>query len=809
MLVSYRWLSELLDLSGHQAEEIAEKMSRTGIEIEGVTNIADDLKGPLLVGQVVEQHAHPDSDHLQITQVDVGQSEPLQIVCGAPNVHQGAKVIVALVGAELPGGFKIKSSKLRGEVSNGMLCSLQEIGFSDSVVAKEFADGIMLLPEDAPIGTSVIEYLALDDPILELSITPNRADALSMYGTAYEVGAIVNQEPHFDHLSLQADQVAAIDYLDQVQVKVLDPKMSAHYQLRLVKGVMVKPSPIALQIKLMKANIRPINNIVDATNYSLIMYGQPLHAFDFDALKSKSISVRKAYPDETLVTLDEVDRQLESSDLVIAAGDQAVALAGLMGGLSTHVTDQTKTVLIESAVFEGQTIRRSSRRLGLRSESSSRFEKGINRDLTSFAGEQASIMMAQLGHGQVEEGVVEVVNQPAQSVQVTVEKSQISDKLGIELTDNELQAIFDRLGFGLTFTDEDFTVTVPARRWDIAIPADILEEIARIYGYDNIPDTLPQATGKPAQLTRRQKLIRASRSILESVGLTECVSYVLVSDKEAALTEHAGIPVKLQYPMSEDHAVLRQSLLASLLDIAQYNRARHNGPLAFYEIGKVFYGQEVENTQPTEIEKLSILLSGQSQASNWYQKQTNYDFYDIKGMLESYFDDLGIFDRIQFQVEEEISFMHPGQTARVFFDGQSIGYLGQVHPHLAKEFDLEAATYFAELNMEPIFNEEVADLTQIPLAKYPETSRDLALLVDQATAHQDLVDIISQAAGEHLIELDLFDLYEGDRIEAGKKSLAYRLTFQDPTKTLTDEEVKASMDRIEEALRQVQGLEIR
>ncbi|MBG9981241.1 phenylalanine--tRNA ligase subunit beta [Facklamia lactis] len=809
MYVSYNWLGEFLDLSQYSADDIAEKMSRTGIEIEGVDNLAQDIQGPLVVGQVVELHPHPDSDHLNLTKVDVGDGNLRQIVCGAPNVCQGAKVIAALEGTVLPGDILIKESELRGQVSQGMLCSLQEIGLSEKVVPKEFADGIMLLPEDAPIGASVIEYLDLDDPILELSITPNRADALSMRGTAFEVGAIIQQKPHFSHLAAKPDEVTALDWMKSVKVVQEESDLSSHYQLRLIRDVEIEASPINIQMRLMKANIRPMNNIVDATNYYMLYYGQPLHAFDYDALPSKTISIRNGYQGAKFQTLDEKERTLEEQDIVIAAEDEPIALAGIMGGLNSHVTDTTRNVLLEAAVFEGGAIRSASRRLGLRSEASARFEKGINQATVSEAGEQAALLIARLAGGRVEEAIAEIKVGDVESVQVQVKNEDIHNKLGIDLSQNDLQVIFDRLAFEVEFREDDFVISVPPRRWDIKIPADVLEEIARIYGYDNIPASLPSAPSRPAKLDERQIMIRACRHLAEGMGLTETVSYSLVSPEQAKLNESQPDKVTLLLPMSEDRSVLRQSMLPSMLEIARYNKARHNKPLAFYEIGKVFLTNEEKNKQPQETERLSLFVSGEKASARWDSGSLNYDFYDIKGMVEGILADLRLTAHIRFEATQDYEFMHLGRTAHILLDDEVIGLVGQLHPSLAEEYDLEECSYFAELEMDRLVRYQREELVQTALAKYPTTSRDLALLVDQTVSHHRLVTIIEQAGGKDLIRIELFDRYTGANIEAGKQSLAYHLTFQNPEKTLKDEEVKQSMDNILMALAQVEGLEVR
>lgn len=807
MYLSYEWLNDFLDLKEWSADDIADKMSRTGIEIEGVENIGAKLSN-LVVGEVVQIEAMPDSDHLSITQVDVGQGEVTQIICGAPNVHQGAKVIVAVPGAVLPGDFKIKQANMRGYESNGMLCALQELGFSDSVVPKKYADGIYLLPADAPIGADVVDYLKLDDPILELSITPNRADALSMRGSAYEIGAIIGQAPKF---TLNSDYPSVEDQalLASISVEVATPELSPHYQLRLIKDVEIKESPVWLQMRLMKANIRPTNNVVDLTNYFMLLYGQPFHAFDFDTLTASNVKVKEAEEGSEFTTLDGTKRTLTAADTLIWGGDVPIALAGVMGGLDTEVTDVTKNILLEAAIFDPQRVRMTSNKFNLRSESSSRFEKGINHATVDEASEQTAAMIAILGQGQVVKGKVEEKTVEVLPTEVTLAFAVIERKLGIQITPDELSEIMTRLGFTVTFAGEDFTVTVPPRRWDISIEADVLEEIARIYGYDRIPTTLPTIPSTPGKLTERQRLIRQTRAISEGFGLNQVISYVLTSPKEANLIKSQEHPfVELTLPMSEDRSVLRQSMFPAMLEIAKYNNARQNKPLAFYETGKVFYGQ-VEEALPLEEERYAILISGQAEAASWYAPQRQYDFFTLKGMVEGYFEAIRLDHLLKFEAASDIDVMHPGRTATIYLGEQKIGFLGQVHPNITDDYDLDTATFYAEIDLSYVVSISREALVQLSIPKFPETSRDLALLVSVKQTHDELVQLIRDNAGQYLKTVALFDLYNGKNIADDKQSLAYHLVFQNPEATLTDTEVNEAMERVTKALLSIDGLEIR
>lgn len=805
MLVSLEWLQDFLKLDGLSTLEIAERLSRTGLEVEGVENMGQDLNN-LVVGYVEIMEAHPDSDHLKVTQVNDGSGDLRQIVCGAPNIAQGQKVIVALPGAVLPGNFEIKESEIRGVSSRGMICSLQEIGFSDSVVAKEYAKGIFVLPEDAPVGADVVEYLKLDDGILDIDITPNRADALSILGNAYELAAIFDEEPSIQLLDIetQADQ----SLLDTVSVEVAAEDIAPAYQLRIIKDITVTESPIWLQIRLMKAGIRPVNNIVDVTNYYLLKYGQPMHAFDYDALPSKDIHVAYAQEGDKFTTLDGTERLLTGQDVMIKAGQTPVALAGVMGGLDSEVTAATKNVLLETAVFNPVNVRRSSKRFGLRSESSARFEKGINHGTVSESGDQAAQLMAILGSGTVVSGLKEFNQLKVEPVKVTVANTALVNKIGIDLSQEQIQAIIDRLGFQVEFLENVFEVTVPARRWDISIEADILEEIARIYGYDNIPMSLPQSVNI-GKRTHKQSLIRSTHDICESMGLNQVISYALTSPEHAQLLKSDDHEfVALDLPMSEDRAILRQSLFPALMEIAQYNQARQNKDLAFYEQGRVFLGRG-QKEQPIESEHLAMLLSGEKSSATWYEEATNYDFYDLKGMIEGYFQAIRMDNNLSFKANSEMDIMHPGRTADIYLGNDSVGFMGQIHPNMAKEFDLSLDTYYGELDFDFIVNQEREELVQSPVPKYPSTSRDLALLVKEDQSHQSLLEIIKGNGGEDLVSVALFDYYDGDKIEDGKKSLAYHLIFQNPDRTLEDKDIDAHMQAISQALLAVDQLQIR
>ena len=801
MLVSYKWLKELVDVDVTTAE-LSEKMSTTGIEVEGVASPAQGLSN-LVVGHVLSCEDVPDT-HLHLCQVDTGDEEPRQIVCGAPNVKAGIKVIVALPGARIADNYKIKKGKIRGMESLGMICSLQELGLPDSIIPKEFADGIQILPENAVPGESIFPVLDLDDEIIELSITPNRADALSMRGVAHEVAAIYGKEVHFPVKTLaEADKAAS----DVLQVAIESDKVLT-YKARVVENVTVQPSPQWLQNRLMNAGIRPINNIVDITNFVLLLFGQPMHAFDLDKFEGQKIVARQARTGEKLVTLDAVERDLTPEDIVITVADKPVALGGVMGGQATEIDSSSKNVVLEAAVFDGKSIRKTSGRLNLRSESSARFEKGINYDTVSEALDFAASMLQELGKGTVLAGQVSAGELPTEPVQVTTTLDYVNVRLGTELTFSDIEEVFAKLGFGLEGTAETFSVSVPRRRWDIHIQADLVEEIARIYGYDQLPTTLPEAGATAGELTSSQALRRKVRTLAEGSGLSEIISYALTTPEKAL--EFTMEPTKLtelMWPMTVERSALRQNILSGMLDTVAYNVNRKNSNLAIYEIGKIFRQTgDVQTDLPQEVETFSFALTGLVAEKDFQTKAVPVDFFYAKGIVEALADKLNL--SFDFVAEKNLDSMHPGRTAAILLDGQVIGFVGQVHPQTAKDYGIPE-TYVAELNLTAV----EAGLKPSPsfqeITRFPAVSRDMALLLPAETSHKEVVAAIESAGVKRLTSIKLFDVYAGANIEAGKKSMAYSLTFQNPEASLTDEEVAKFMEKISKAMAEQVSAEVR
>ena len=685
-----------------------------------------------------------------------------------------------------------------------MICSLAELGLPDSIIPKEFADGIQILPEDAVPGDSIFPYLDLDDEIIELSITPNRADALSMRGVAHEVAAIYGTSVHFPEKTVTEDSKPASD---KISVAIESDKV-ATYASRVVENVTVQPSPQWLQNLLMNAGIRPINNVVDVTNYVLLYFGQPMHAFDLDKFEDSRIVARDARDGEKLVTLDGEERELTAEDIVITVADKPVALAGVMGGASTEIDNNSKNVVLEAAVFDGKSVRKTSSRLNLRSESSSRFEKGINNDTVLEALDFAAAMLQELANGTVLAGRVQAGSVDTEPVQVSTSLDYVNVRLGTELTFADIEDVFAKLGFGLTGDADKFTVSVPRRRWDISIQADLVEEIARIYGYEKLPTTLPEAAGTAGELTETQALRRKVRTIAEGAGLTEIISYALTTPEKAV--EFAVTPTnltELMWPMTVDRSALRQNMVSGMLDTVAYNVNRKNSNVAIYEIGKVFeQNGNPKEELPNEINTFAFAISGLVAEKDFQTKATPVDFFYAKGIVEALFDKLEV--SVDYVPTKDLASMHPGRTAAIVLDGQTIGFLGQVHPQTAKNYGIPE-TYVAEINLSAVEAALQPAQPFVEITKFPAVSRDIALLLKAEITHQEVLDAIYSAGVKRLVAVKLFDVYAGEKLGAGMKSMAYSLTFQNPNDNLTDEEVAKYMEKITKALTEKVEAEVR
>ncbi|HAR5370555.1 phenylalanine--tRNA ligase subunit beta [Staphylococcus aureus] len=792
MLISNEWLKEYVTIDD-SVSNLAERITRTGIEVDDLIDYTKDIKN-LVVGFVKSKEKHPDADKLNVCQVDIGEDEPVQIVCGAPNVDAGQYVIVAKVGGRLPGGIKIKRAELRGERSEGMICSLQEIGISSNYIPKSFESGIYVFSESQVPGTDALQALYLDDQVMEFDLTPNRADALSMIGTAYEVAALYNTkmtkpETTSNELELSAN--------DELTVTIENEDKVPYYSARVVHNVTIEPSPIWMQARLIKAGIRPINNVVDISNYVLLEYGQPLHMFDQDAIGSQQIVVRQANEGEKMTTLDDTERELLTSDIVITNGQTPIALAGVMGGDFSEVKEHTSNIVIEGAIFDSVSIRHTSRRLNLRSESSSRFEKGIATEFVDEAVDRACYLLQTYANGKVLKDRVSSGELGAFITPIDITADKINRTIGFDLSQNDIVTIFNQLGFDTEINDDVITVQVPSRRKDITIKEDLIEEVARIYGYDDIPSTLPVFEKVTSgQLTDRQYKTRMVKEVLEGAGLDQAITYSLVSKEDAtAFAMQQRQTIDLLMPMSEAHASLRQSLLPHLIEAASYNVARKNKDVKLFEIGNVFFANG-EGELPDQVEYLSGILTGDYVVNQWQGKKETVDFYLAKGVVDRVAEKLNL----EFSYRRaDIDGLHPGRTAEILLENKVVGFIGELHPTLAADNDLKR-TYVFELNFDALMAVSVGYINYQPIPRFPGMSRDIALEVNQNIPAADLLSTIHAHGGNILKDTLVFDVYQGEHLEKGKKSIAIRLNYLDTEETLTDERVSKVQAEIEAAL---------
>ena len=772
MKLSRKFLSDYLDINVDN-HELAEKMTSVGNEYDSEGKIVEATN--LVIGKVLECIPHPDSDHLHVCKVDVGE-EVLQIVCGAPNVKEGIKVIVALPGATLPGGT-IKKGSIRGVESNGMLCSIEELGLDKKFLKPEDIEGIKELDEDAVVGEDPLKYLELDDEYIDFELTSNRGDLLSIIGMAHEIGAIYNLKvKDIDTKYNETEE----DVNDLFELKV-ETENCPLFLVKRVNNVEIKPSPLWMQRRLMACGIRPINNVVDISNYVMLETGQPLHYYDADKLNNK-ITVRMAHNDEKLTTLDNIERTLSENDIVITDGTNPVALAGVMGGLTTEVEEDTKNIIIEAAIFDNVKIRKTAKKI-LRSEASNRFEKGINPENTYLAIERSCALLEKYANATITKGIVEYKNIKIKEKEIDVTFTKINKVLGLEIPQNETLDILNRLGFKTEVHEDNIRVTVPTRRLDISIKEDIIEEVGRMYGLDKIPSKMPTADIKPGHYNKN---LRDLKDKLVSLGLNETISYALIPEKEVKkYTTEDFEYIKVNDPMSEERSTLRYSLLYSLKEIYEYNKARNQKDICIFEVGKSFYK---ENNEYKEDYKLGILMTGK-----YYEgmDSENVDFYIIKGVMAELFAYLGYENRYYLKKEDLPKELHPGQSASIYINNKKIGIIGLLHPQVTKD-----NIYVLEINIDYLFENKTGKIKAKEISKYPSIVKDLALVVTKDKTSEEIINAIKKSGGRLLTDIKLFDIYEGENIGLENKSMAYSLTFQDPTRTLSDEEINQLFNKI-------------
>ena len=774
-MISLDWVKDYIDISDQDLKELAVKITKAGINIEKViTNHIDNL----VIGEVVDCVDHPNSDHLHVCQVNVG-NELVQIVCGASNVRKGLKVIVALPGAVLPGNFVIQKGKIRDVESNGMLCALFELGLEEKT-EENYNKGICELPSEAKVGMDPLKYLGLEDTLYELDIHKHRNnDCYYHIGFAYEIGAILNRPvtlPNHDFTEIS-------DNINEHFSLKVETSKCPYYLAKMVTGVEIKESPDFIKKRLTSAGMRPINNVVDISNYVMLEYGQPMHFFDYDKLGNK-IVVRDAYSNEKITTLDNKERVLKASDIVITDGTKPVCIAGVMGGLNTEVDQTTKTILIESAIFDATSIRYTANNLNLKSEASIRYGKGLNYEYTLEALLRACSLLQKYANAKILTGIVkhDQVNKEPKIVKFKTEA--VNKMLGITIDTKDMEVELNRLGFPYVLNVNEFTVTIPARRLDIDPNVnDIAEEIGRLYGYHNLVSTLPKVEIKKGEYVGDVRLRKTISKRLRALGLNECKTYTLVSKEMAERFKYENKEcIYLPNPLSADKAVIRTTLIPSLMNVYEYNKARKVEDIFLYEIAKTYDVKYNEDT------KIAGLVYGNAINNSW---QGNYkaDFYYLKGVVCNLLEYLGFKNRFTF-VPAIIPDLHPGISAHILLDNEEIGIIGRINPNLVKE-----EVYVFELSMNKLLK-PVKPIKYKPSSKYPSIIKDMAFILDKNILNQDVINTIRTNGGRYLTDIKVFDLYQGDKISLDKKSIAYSLTFNSNESTLSDEEVTTIFNKI-------------
>lgn len=789
MKLSINFVKDYVDIDV-PVKTLAEDMTKVGNEYDSAQKLINATN--LVIGEVIECEMHPDSDHLHVCKVNVGD-EILNIVCGAPNVRKGLKVIVAKVGAELPGDFKIKKGMIRGQESEGMLCSMQELGLESKFLTQEDKIGIHELPKEAIVGEDPIKFLGLDDSVIDFELTANRGDLLSILGMAYEIGAIYNKK--VKSMDTTYEEMKE-NIQDSFKINIRTSNCSV-FVAKKVKNVVIKESPDFIKNRLMASGIRPINNVVDISNYVMLETGQPLHFYDADSLKGM-LEVRMAKEKEELTTLDGIKRELSEDDIVISDGTRAIGLAGVMGGLDTEIQDTTKNIVIEAAIFDPIKVRCTSKKI-IRSEASNRFEKGLDSNRTYLAVERACHLLQKYAQAEIVSGLVTYDTTEKEEKRIDITFKKIIDVLGLEISKEDILDAFSRLGFTYKIKENIVTVIVPRRRTDIVIPEDLIEEVGRIYGVDNIEGKLPVM---PLKQGSYDKQTREIRNKMIGLGLNETLSYILVNHKEAKqfINDEKIEVLSLLDPLTEERNTLRCSILPSLYKIYEYNKAHSVKDISIFEIGKTFYKKEEIYSEEN---KLAVLISGDFYYGIGNQRKT--DFYILKGILEELLDYLGYGGRYSLVESKNLpKEFHPGQSADISLNGQIIGTIGKVHPKKAKE-----DAFVFEINLDQLLEKKTGKMKYKEVSKYPSIKKDIAILVDKDITSQTVEKVIQKAGGNLLSEAQVFDVYTGKNIQPDKKSMAYSLIFSAKDKTLTDEEINPIIEKVIQELEKNLHVELR
>ena len=804
MNTSLSWIKTYVPDLDVTAQEYTDAMTLTGTKVEGFTELDADLD-KIVIGQIDKIEKHPDADKLIICQVNIG-TESVQIVTGAPNVKEGDKVPVVLDGGRVagghdgkmtPGGIKIKKGKLRGVESFGMMCSIEELGSTREMYPEAPEYGIYIFPEDAVVGESAVKALGLDDVVFEYEITSNRVDCYGVLGIAREAAATFQKKFCPPIVEVKENDEKASDY---VKVTVEDPELCPRYCARVVKNVKIGPSPKWMQRCLASNGIRPINNLVDITNYVMEEFGQPMHAYDLDTIANKEIVVRRAGKDEKFVTLDGQERIMDETVLMICDGEKAVGIAGIMGGENSMITDDVKTVLFEAACFDGTSIRLSSKRIGLRTDASGKFEKGLDPNNAQAAIDRACQLMEELGAGEVVGGMVDVCSETREPSRVKFEPEKINKLLGTSLTKEEM---IDYLGrVELAYDEKTDEIVAPTFRQDIHCNADVAEEVARFYGYDKIPMTLPTGEATTGKLPFKLRIQEVARDIAEYCGFSEGMSYSFESPKvfdKLCIPEDSDLRkvITISNPLGEDYSIMRTSTLNGMLASLSTNYNRRNKDVRLYELGNIYLPKSLPVTElPDERTMFTLGMYGKG------------DFFDMKGVCEEFFEKIGMKKKVTYDPNSGKPFLHPGRQANMIYEGKVVGYLGEVHPAVADNYSIGEKAYIAVIDILDVLEFAGFNHKYTGIAKYPAVTRDLSLVVPHAVLAGQIEEIFDQRGGYILESYQLFDIYEGAQIEKGFKSMAYSLVFRAHDKTLGENEISAAMKKIMNGLNGL-GIELR
>ena len=804
MNTSLSWIKTYVPDLDVTAQEYTDAMTLTGTKVEGFTELDADLD-KIVIGQIDKIEKHPDADKLIICQVNIG-TESVQIVTGAPNVKEGDKVPVVLDGGRVagghdgkmtPGGIKIKKGKLRGVESFGMMCSIEELGSTREMYPEAPEYGIYIFPEDAVVGESAVKALGLDDVVFEYEITSNRVDCYGVLGIAREAAATFQKKFCPPVVEVKENDEKASDY---VKVTVEDPELCPRYCARVVKNVKIGPSPKWMQRCLASNGIRPINNLVDITNYVMEEFGQPMHAYDLDTIANQEIVVRRAGKDEKFVTLDGQERIMDENVLMIYDGEKAVGIAGIMGGENSMITDDVKTVLFEAACFDGTSIRLSSKRIGLRTDASGKFEKGLDPNNAQAAIDRACQLMEELGAGEIVGGMVDVCSETREPSRVKFEPEKINKLLGTSLTKEEM---IDYLGrVELAYDEKTDEIVAPTFRQDIHCNADVAEEVARFYGYDKIPMTLPTGEATTGKLPFKLRIQEVARDIAEYCGFSEGMSYSFESPKvfdKLCIPEDSDLRkvITISNPLGEDYSIMRTSTLNGMLASLSTNYNRRNKDVRLYELGNIYLPKSLPVTElPDERTMFTLGMYGKG------------DFFDMKGVCEEFFEKIGMKKKVTYDPNSGKPFLHPGRQANMIYEGKVVGYLGEVHPAVADNYSIGEKAYIAVIDILDVLEFAGFNHKYTGIAKYPAVTRDLSLVVPHAVLAGQIEEIFDQRGGNILESYQLFDIYEGAQIEKGFKSMAYSLVFRAHDKTLGENEISAAMKKIMNGLNGL-GIELR